>query len=255
MPAMPSTAQKYHPDDPDKLLELVRLVCIDDTPKNTESYFIGQTFKWLKKNTSFEVIVSFADTHYGHSGVIYRATNFEFMGTTTPSKKLMVDGKEFHSRTLNQKHKRYGREIKARYDKADPNIFWVERPPKNIYVYYLSKRTKKRYLKSLSQSDNEPKNLKSNEETRRKISISNKGRVNAPESINKMKKTKTGVKQPNKNYSNATEYSFIDVDGNIYKGKNLKRFADKNGHNPGNLRMVLKGIRLSHHGLKLYKGG
>ena len=50
MPSMPSTAKKYNPINPTKCFELRRLVCIDDTPKNTESYFIGQTFKWLKKN-------------------------------------------------------------------------------------------------------------------------------------------------------------------------------------------------------------
>ena len=72
MPSMPHTSKKYNPINPDKCFELRRLVCIDDTPKNTESYFIGQTFKWLKKNTDIEVIVSFADEEEGHTGVIYK---------------------------------------------------------------------------------------------------------------------------------------------------------------------------------------
>ena len=61
IPSMPHTAKKYYPPDPSKCIELRRLVCIDDTPTNTESYFIGQTFKLLKKLTSYKVIVSFAD--------------------------------------------------------------------------------------------------------------------------------------------------------------------------------------------------
>ena len=56
-PSMPATAAKYNPINPDKCLELRRLVCIDDTPKNTESYFIGRTFKLLKQTTDMEVIV------------------------------------------------------------------------------------------------------------------------------------------------------------------------------------------------------
>ena len=76
-PSMPATAAKYNPINHDKCLELRRLVCIDDTPTNTESYFIGKTLRWLKRNTDMEVIVSFADQHYGHSGIIYKATNFE----------------------------------------------------------------------------------------------------------------------------------------------------------------------------------
>ena len=142
-PSMPATAKKYNPDDPLRIYELRRLVCIDDTPTNTESYFIGQTFKWLKKNTDIEVIVSFADQHYGHSGVIYKATNFKYFGETAPARILMVDGKEYHSRSLNQDKRPYGRELKRRYDAGDPNIFFNNRKPKHIYVYYLNRKIKK----------------------------------------------------------------------------------------------------------------
>ena len=143
MPSMPSTAKKYNPINPDKCFELRRLVCIDDTPTNTESYFIGQTFKWLKQNTDIEVIVSFADEEYGHSGIIYKATNFEYLGTTSPSKKLIVDGKEYHSRSLNQSDRPYGRELKRRYDAGDENIYWKNTKFKHIYVYYFNKKIQK----------------------------------------------------------------------------------------------------------------
>ena len=143
MPSMPATAAKYNPINPSKCMELRRLVCIDDTPKNTESYFIGKTFKWLKQNTDVEVIVSFADQHYGHSGVVYKATNFEYIGETASARILMVDGKEYHSRSLNQTARPYGRELKRRYDNGDENIFFTSRKPKHIYVYYLNKKIKK----------------------------------------------------------------------------------------------------------------
>ena len=146
-PSMPSTAAKYNPINPNRCLELRRLVCVDDTPKNTESYFIGQTFKWLKEYTDMEVIVSFADTHYGHDGVIYKATNFEYLGETSKGQVLMVDGKEMHSRSMNQKKRPYSREIKRRYDSGDENIFFKDRSPKKIYVYYLNKKIKRKIKK------------------------------------------------------------------------------------------------------------
>ena len=142
-PSMPSTAKKYNPDNPDKCWELRRLCCIDDTPKNTESYFIGKTLRWLKQNTDMEVIVSFADQHYGHSGIIYKATNFEHYGETSSGRILMVDGKEMHSRSLNQILKPYGRELNRRYKAGDKNIFWKNTKPKHIYVYYLNKKIKR----------------------------------------------------------------------------------------------------------------
>ena len=146
-PSMPSTAAKYNPINPNRCLELRRLVCVDDTLKNTESYFIGQTFKWLKEYTDMEVIVSFADTHYGHDGVIYKATNFEYLGETSKGQVLMVDGKEMHSRSMNQKKRPYSREIKRRYDNGDENIFFKDRSPKKIYVYYLNKKIKRKIKK------------------------------------------------------------------------------------------------------------
>ena len=143
IPSMPATAAKYNPINPSKCMELRRLVCVDDTPTNTESYFIGQTFRWLKQNTDIEVIISFADQHYGHSGVIYKATNFEYLGETAPARVLMVDGKEYHSRSLNQHRRPYGRELKRRYDEGDENIFFNSRKHKHIYVYYLTRKIKK----------------------------------------------------------------------------------------------------------------
>ena len=60
LPSMKSTAAKYNPYNPDRCWELRRLCCIDDTPTNTESYFIGQTLRWIIQNTDIEVIVSYA---------------------------------------------------------------------------------------------------------------------------------------------------------------------------------------------------
>ena len=146
-PSMPATAAKYNPINPTKCLELRRLFCIDATPKNTESFFIGQTFKLLKRDTDMEVIVSFADQHHGHTGVIYKATNFDYLGETSIGRILMVDGKEMHSRSLNQLDRPYGRELKRRYEAGDENIFWKNTKPKHIYVYYLNKKIKRQIKK------------------------------------------------------------------------------------------------------------
>ena len=148
IPSMPSTAKKYNPDNPDRCWELRRLCCIDDTPTNTESYFIGKTLRWLKQNTDIEVIISYADLEQGHEGVIYKASNFHYLGQSGGGSILMVDGKKYHNRSMNQKIKPYGRALKRRWEakKAgakDDGIFYVDRKPKNIYVYYLNKKLRK----------------------------------------------------------------------------------------------------------------
>ena len=155
LPSMKSTAAKYNPDNPLRCWELRRLCCIDDTPTNTESYFIGQTLKWLRRNTDIEVIISYADLEFGHEGVIYKATNFIHLGKSGGGRVLMVDGKKYHARSLNQKEKPYGRDLKRRWENKDGHGFWeskqdmyfVDTKPKNIYVYYLNKKVKKKLLK------------------------------------------------------------------------------------------------------------
>ena len=58
----------------------------------------------------------------------------------------MVDGKKYHARSMNQPIKPYSRELKRRYESGDKDIYYVETKPKNIYVYYLNKKVKKKYL-------------------------------------------------------------------------------------------------------------
>jgi hypothetical protein len=139
-PAGPSAGQSYYPEAPDKVLELRRLCLIDETPKNAESFFVSRTIKWLKGNTDWEFILSYADMEQGHSGVIYRASNFEYLGVTGVGKTLEVDGKRFHIRTLSMLDRPYGVEINRRYKEKDPNVKVLETLPKNIYIYKLKKK-------------------------------------------------------------------------------------------------------------------
>ena len=130
-------------NEPGKVLELKRLCCIDDTPTNTESYFIGKTLKWLSKNTDYQVVVSYADPDYGHSGTIYKASNFIHYGMTGTDKVLMVDGEKYHRRFINRDFFA-AYEVKKRYEDGDKNVYFRPTPEKHIYIYYLDKKLKRK---------------------------------------------------------------------------------------------------------------
>ena len=138
-PAGPSAGQTYYPEAPDRVLELRRLCLIDETPKNAESYFVGRTLRWLRQNTNWEFVISYADEEQGHKGVIYKASNFKYLGKTSSGKKLEVDGKSFHIRTLSMLDRPYGVEINRRYKAKDEGVKVIETLPKNIYTYALKK--------------------------------------------------------------------------------------------------------------------
>lgn len=138
--AMANAWKKYGDSDAE-VLELRRLVLIDDTPRNSESFFIGHTLRWLKRNTEVKIIVSYADPNYGHSGVIYRATNFEHVGMTAPGKVIMYNGKKYHDKAIRTKYKGkpkpFAKELRQAL--ADGNAEYVKQLPKHIYVYKLRK--------------------------------------------------------------------------------------------------------------------
>ena len=140
-PAMPDVSKKYWPDNPGIVIELNRLCCIDDTPKNTESYFIGKTLRWLKRNSKYRVIISFADPNHGHEGIIYKATNFKHFGMTEISRAVIGDGERLHERMLTKKCPK-GDEIRRRIKNGSHGIELKKLPPKHIYVKSLDRRIK-----------------------------------------------------------------------------------------------------------------
>lgn len=125
------------------VLELRRLVLIDDTPRNSESYFIGRALRWLKRNTDVETIVSYADPAYGHEGIVYKASNFRMVGITAPTKVVIHEGREYHDRALRTKYKGVYKPFAQRLRDAveSGEAVFEKRPPKNIYVYPLRKGT------------------------------------------------------------------------------------------------------------------
>jgi hypothetical protein len=138
--AMANVWRKYAKEEKD-LIELKRLCCIDDTPKNTESYFIGSTLRWLKKYTDIKMVLSYADMTYSHEGTIYKASNFKHLGMTSKGKVIMYNGKRYHDKTIRTKYngqlKPFAIKIKEAIEYGDAK--YVDTLGKHIYIYNLNK--------------------------------------------------------------------------------------------------------------------
>src|SRR3990167_7956899 len=102
--AMANQWKKYGEVEKD-VIELRRLVLVDDTKRNAESYFIGRSLRWLRQNTDIKIVVSYADPEYGHSGVVYRASNFKLIGQSSKGKVIIYKGKKYHDKTIRTKYK------------------------------------------------------------------------------------------------------------------------------------------------------
>lgn len=93
-------------ENKDKVLELNRLWCDDKSPKNSESFLIGNAIKLLKVDKpNIKILVSFADTREKHVGIVYQATNWLNAGFSVPGGgSLMIDGIEHHPKSINNKY-------------------------------------------------------------------------------------------------------------------------------------------------------
>lgn len=140
-----ANAWKKYGDSEKSVIELRRLCCIDDTPKNTESYFIGQALKWLIKNTEIKTVISYADPEYSHTGIIYKATNFEFQGRTAKGRVIIHNERRYHDKTIRTYHngelKPYAQRLRDALEEGE--AFYKQTEGKYIYVYDLKSRRKK----------------------------------------------------------------------------------------------------------------
>jgi len=155
----------------DLVYELNRLITNDDLPKNTTSYFVSQCLNMLPKPL---IVVSYADKSFGHNGYIYQATNFYFTGESHTQKDWKLKGKEhIHSRTLMDEFAFEPNRIEKLKEKYGDDLYQIERPPKNRYVFFCgTKKQKKRFLnKSLFEIKPYPKGQNKNYDASYKPSI------------------------------------------------------------------------------------
>jgi hypothetical protein len=121
------------------VIELRRLCCIDDTPKNTESYFIGAALRLLKKDWGGGCVVSYADKEHGHSGVIYKASNFKEIEEIKGAKVIVFGDRQYHDKTIRTKYKGelkpFAKRIKDALDSGD--AFYKKTAGKHTYIYNL----------------------------------------------------------------------------------------------------------------------
>lgn len=140
-----TTAWKKFGQAEAEVLELRRLVLLDECGKNSESRVVGSCLQWVKVNLcDVKVVVSYADPMYGHSGVVYKATNFEFIGVT-PDDRGFYDpdlDKTYHSRAMRTKYKgEYKPFVKRLRAKLEAGLLTeVVLKGKLCYVYRFNRR-------------------------------------------------------------------------------------------------------------------
>lgn len=75
-----------------RVLALSRLVIEAKVPANAASFLIGRSIRLIRASGAWDFLVTYADEWQGHTGAIYRATNWEYQGLTKPHRTYTRDG-------------------------------------------------------------------------------------------------------------------------------------------------------------------
>ena len=134
-------------DNANNVIELTRLWIDDNSPKNSESYLIGNSLK----NCGKEIVVSFADTQQNHLGIVYQATNWLYTGLSAKRTDWVVEGIDKHGHTWADKYT--AEEMRNEFG---DKFKLVPRSRKHRYIFINAKGSRKKELLSLLKYKIEP---------------------------------------------------------------------------------------------------
>jgi len=135
-------------------MELNRLWLHDCMPRNSESRAISYALKTIKLlYPQVQWVQSFADERCGRFGVVYQASNFDYVGSHFTT-FYELDGEWYHEiakTAINRSGKR-GEYLRANLDRATVHRFKQFR-----YIRFLNKRARKRLNSKLFKVQPYPK--------------------------------------------------------------------------------------------------
>jgi len=125
-------------------LELNRLFVFDWCGRNTESWFIGQTFKLLEKYfKQYFILVSYADAGHEHTGYIYQATNWIYTGVSKGDTEWIIDGERYHRKNV---YNEFGTSSVQGVKDMGKNVEILRQGDKFRYVFFLGSKSQKKKL-------------------------------------------------------------------------------------------------------------
>lgn len=129
-PAPLGTAKQQHPEDPQKVLCLSRLVVVPNMPANTTGCFLAGCLRLLSAEQKWVRVITYADTWQGHDGGIYRATNWKSLGETAPQPVWTLNG-QFVGKRRGKQHPLTNAELHA------SGAIFHGKFPKHVYTRNL----------------------------------------------------------------------------------------------------------------------
>jgi len=116
---------------------IARGASISWAPKNTASWLIMKSIRWMVHNTKYRLFVAYSDPEARELGTIYQACNFIYLGKASGTTRMFMDpsnpqrwfsDRQFRSRSM---YKRYANELGIMWDpswQSKDKIIWKNMP-------------------------------------------------------------------------------------------------------------------------------
>jgi hypothetical protein len=92
IPPTKTAAEATFPERWQGVLSLSRLVVLPGVPLNACTFMLARSRR-LVDAAEWPCLVTYADEWQGHTGAIYRADNWEYLGLTKPERTYQIDGR------------------------------------------------------------------------------------------------------------------------------------------------------------------
>lgn len=84
LPPTKAACVSVNPSAWTKVLSLSRMVMVPGAPKNACSFLLARSIAAIRREGRFVSLVTYADESQGHTGHVYRAANWAYVGKTRP---------------------------------------------------------------------------------------------------------------------------------------------------------------------------
>lgn len=85
-----------------KVLLLSRLVVTPNAPRNSCSFLLAGSMRLIDRDR-WPFLLTYADEWQGHTGAIYKAANWTYLGKTDPTPVYTLNGKVISHRTVTRR--------------------------------------------------------------------------------------------------------------------------------------------------------
>jgi hypothetical protein len=131
-------SQPVNRNFPHDSIELSRLIRADGFDRQI-SEFVAWSLRWLRANTPYPFVLSYADTTHGHHGGVYQSLGFRYIGATDSANIGFnaPDGTFVHGRICNS---RFGTRSVGAIAKIRPDWTPVIGEAKHLYIFPLRQK-------------------------------------------------------------------------------------------------------------------